>query len=1009
MKIWLSVMLAGAAALAVADTNWTRVAVVDVHAPAGGGFASGSTPYRYTEKDLPAADFPAGGPERDLLFGTELSFRFTALNPAARYELRARFLSDGGDRAQQILINDAVVEERLVLPRAQVVEKVWPAGVDGGQSLALTIRKLDGPNAVLSGLEVWSSDPTALQAPPGLAEALRATPVEIPALTPRPVEGVRSLDGTWRFSAEPAAGFESLEETPDAWKPIEVPGEWVMQGFTVPAGQAAGYRHSFQLPRDLRGRRLKLRFSTVHSLCRVWVNGTLVGTNESCFLPFECDITAAARPGRNVLALSVTSDSVSDVLASASKYAGHALGGITRKVELFNLPADHVAALHLDADYDPATSNGLLRARIALARESELDVLTTLFDPAGEAVAAGQGPAPALTVRNAAAWDPEHPRLYRVRVEVKDGDRVLQAVERRVGFRRVEVRGNQLLVNGRPVKLRGANRHETDPERGRSLTPARWREDVERFRSANVNYIRTSHYPPAEEFLDLCDEYGFFVECEAPFCWVQHGANDAWQTWNFRDEKFFPRLVRGNLLNVAVNRGHPSVVIWSLANESRWSELWAEVHRRVREADPTRPTAFHDQCWGGYNNAHSTAEIGNHHYPDESGPARCTNEVRPVLFGEYAHVQTYNRRELAADPGVRDDWGRGFVRMYDLMYRHEGCLGGAIWAGIDDVFCLPGGKYIGYGMWGSVCDGWRREKPETWHVRKVYSPVRVGVRTLPRPGPGRPLLVPVENRYNFTDLAEVGIAWGLGAETGLCAAALAPRAAGTLVITPSNPVPRGAKLRLAFTDPRGFVCDEEVIAVDPPSPAAPSPYGHPIKLASTAETLELRSRDFTLIVDRRTGLIREGRAGETVVLAGGPELMALPLRTEACAPVDLGRVGAAQPAAGRLEGAGRARGGRGHPHRGHLRGCGRLVRVRARQQRHGHAALSLHLPPRTAAAAVGRGVAGPARAGEPQLGAGGAVDDLPARPHRPAGGHGAGPAARRPAALPDAAGGTVVG
>lgn len=406
-----------------------------------------------------------------------------------------------------------------------------------------------------------------------------------------------------------------------------------------------------------------------------------------------------------------------------------------------------------------------------------------------------------------------------------------------------------------------------------------------------MNYIRTSHYPPAEEFLDLCDEYGFFVECEAPLCWVQHGANSIWGSWNYQDQKFFPYLLRANLENLAANRNHPCVTIWSLANESRWSPLFAEVNRRVKLADPTRPTSFHDQCWGGYNNARSTADIAVYHYPDENGPAKCDEENRPVLFGEYCHVECYNRRELATDPGVRDDWGRGFARKSDLMYQHDGCLGGAIWAGIDDVFCLPNGKFVGYGMWGSICDGWRREKPEFWHVKKTYSPVRVMVKELPLPASGGPIRVPIENRYNFANLSEVGIAWDIGGKGGNLLADIAARHSGELVVQPKVALKNGDVLHLVFTDPRGFACDEENILCGKPAEISTAAAGKSDGKLSFTEAdgkIQINGRNEQYVIDRKTGQFISGTVHGKTVLTGGPALMILPLQSEACAPVDLG-------------------------------------------------------------------------------------------------------------------------
>ena len=227
------------------------------------------------------------------------------------------------------------------------------------------------------------------------------------------------------------------------------------------------------------------------------------------------------------------------------------------------------------------------------------------------------------------------------------------------------------------------------PLLGRALNPELWKKDAEIFREGNCNFIRTSHYPPAEEFLDQCDRLGLFVELEAPLCWVGHGASDYFKGAP-SGEAIFQRLAQANLETVQGYPNHPSVIMRSMANESAWSTLFARVHKAIRKADPTRPCTFHDQCWGGDNNGGSKQmPIAVIHYPGLDGPAMCAHESRPVHFGEYCHLESYNRRELATDPGLRDLWGQGLDLMWGKMRTAPGCFGGSIWSAIDDTFFLP--------------------------------------------------------------------------------------------------------------------------------------------------------------------------------------------------------------------------------------------------------------------------------------------------------------------------------
>jgi beta-galactosidase len=677
-----------------------------------------------------------------------------------------------------------------------------------------------------------------------------------------------------------------------------------MQGFTVKPGAAAGYWREFHISPDWAGLRIKLRFDAVYSDCRVWVNGHDVGTHQGGFTPFECDITGAVAAGVNTLALAVKNESIADTLASATQYAAHQLGGITRKVTMFVLPEVNIAGQFVTTTFDSLYRDATLHIEMSVANESGKGVPNgvlefTLLDPQRKDTKAGpglcalpelspHGTVPSrisLEVPAPKTWDTEHPRLYTLKTVLKAGGLARETVLQKVGFRQVEIRGNRVFVNNRPLKLHGVNRHEVHPVRGRSLTPSLWRKDAELFRAANINYIRTSHYPPAEEFLTACDEMGIFVECEAPLCWVQHGANEIWHRWNYRDKAFYPLIARANLENVIANRNHPSIIIWSLANESYWSPLFAKTMELVRSADPSRLTSFHDQCWGGYNNGGSRAQVAVYHYPDEKGPALADSSDRPVLFGEYTHVETYNRREGVTDPGVRDNWGAPFERMYELVYRYAGCLGGAIWAGIDDIFLLPDGRVRGYGPWG-IIDGWRRPKPEYWHVKKTYSPVRVIDRSEPlTPGADGRLSVRLENRYVFTNLGELSIRWSIGKESGKASADIPPGATGELRIFPRRPIQDGGTLKISCTDPRGFVCEEEEFAIGRmPHGELFTPISGRVVLDSTSERFTVKASTFTWEIDRSSGQIRRADVGGHTVLTGGPLLMILPLQTDECKP-----------------------------------------------------------------------------------------------------------------------------
>ena len=597
-----------------------------------------------------------------------------------------------------------------------------------------------------------------------------------------------------------------------------------------------------------------------------------------------------------------------DQLSCGSQYASHPLGGINRKVQLFSVPEVHVSDLKIETSFDKTFSDATLIAKIALrnqsdrvsagsatvtivpvANSSKLDAAPVTVKWAGLLPSETRDETAHIAVKNPAKWDNEHPRLYKLVVEINDSNGNAEVVEETFGFRQIEVRGNRVFINGIPIKIHGVCRHEVHPLLGRALNPELWKKDAEIFREGNCNFIRTSHYPPAEEFLDQCDRIGLFVELEAPLCWVGHGASDYFKGVP-ADEPIFQRLAQANLETVQGYPNHPSVIMRSMANESAWSTLFARVHQAIRKADPTRPCTFHDQCWGGYNNGGSKQmPIAIEHYPGLGGPAICVRESRPVDFGEYCHLESYNRRELATDPGLRDLWGQGLDLMWGKMRAAPGCFGGSIWAAIDDTFFLPGGETVGYGTWGPI-DGWRRQKPEFWNMKKTYSPLWISATCVPVPAAGQPLRLEVENRHDFTDLSELRFEWKLGERSGTVTASAPPGAKGILEIPIGEGEFAGKLLEIRAVSPRGFPEDvwQVALGVDPRiAPPVPSNLPGVVKLEKTADAFVLRGAEFTVVVDAKSGAMKAtGKNGESSLLSG-PELLLLPANDDQCSGMQM--------------------------------------------------------------------------------------------------------------------------
>lgn len=698
---------------------------------------------------------------------------------------------------------------------------------------------------------------------------------EIPALSQVPfsIAGVSepeiSLNGKWSFS------IQGAQRKSD----IAVPGEWEMQGFSVNEGETAVYSRILNIPNDWRGKKVKIKFDAVSSHALIKVNGKVVGEHEGSFVPFEVDISPALTYNDDILEAEVQSLTISDRLACTSQYACHTVGGLLRKVTLFVVPETSIenttATITFDKQYKNAVMH--LHTSIESASNNSTQVRYTLEDATGKKVLQkiGSNSNNEVQVKQPQQWNPEHPYLYNLTTELLVNGKTVQTNKQKIGFRQIEIKGNEFWVNGKPVKLHGVNRHSVYPLTGRSISPQLDRKDAELFRAANCNYIRTSHYPPSEEFLNAADELGLFVESESSLCWIEHGASPIWRNWKYEDEKYLPYMIRANADNVLAGRNHPSVIIWSLGNESRWSILWEKVFAAVKQLDPSRPVSFHDQCWGGFNNAGSHTDIANYHYPGLNGPSATDTMKRPTLFGEYAHLSTYNRKELLTDPGIRSSYNAPLVQFYDSIYTHKGNLGGAIWSGIDDIFHMPDGRIVGYGPWGPI-DAWRREKPEYFGVKKAYSPVKIKQVNWNNITKGY-IEVIAENRYDFTSFRDVKIKAMVNGVEQTIQSSIASHSSGIIKI-PS--VVDARELYISFTDPRGFICAEEKFVREEKTEQLPTVNQVNLSVTENAAAYIVTQGDVEFFISKQSGMVLSAKKKGETVLQKGPALAIMGMNSD---------------------------------------------------------------------------------------------------------------------------------
>jgi beta-galactosidase len=547
-----------------------------------------------------------------------------------------------------------------------------------------------------------------------------------------------SLDGQWLFRyaerADEPLDFTGPAFDDGAWDRLPVPSHWQLQGYGAPAytnirypfpldpprvpddNPTGDYRHAFRLPDGWPRGRTLLRFGGVDSAARVWLNGVEVGRTTGSRLPTEFDVTEALRPGEeNVIAVRVVQWSAGSYLEDQDMWW---LSGIFRGVELLARPEGGIGDVDVRADYDHVTGAGTLTVAAdapARVRVPELGVDAA----AGETVG----------LPRVEPWSAEHPRLYDATVSTG-----AETVALRIGFRTVRIVDGVLTVNGRRVLFRGVNRHEFHPDRGRALTEEDMLEDVRLMKQHNVNAVRTSHYPPHPRFLELCDVYGLWVVDECDF--ETHGFEGVgWRGNPADDPRWEAALVDRMRRTVERDKNHPSVVLWSLGNESGSGRNVAAMARWTRHRDPSRPLLYErdvtcrdvDVYSGMYRSVAELEAIGRGEEPPLEDPALdARRRAMPFIHVEYAHA-------MGNGPGGLAE----YQRLYEDYPRLQG---GFIWEWIDHGLrarTADGREFYAYGGdYGEVvhdgnfvADGLlfpdRTPSPGLLDAKKVFEPVRI--------------------------------------------------------------------------------------------------------------------------------------------------------------------------------------------------------------------------------------------------------------------------------------------
>jgi len=622
------------------------------------------------------------------------------------------------------------------------------------------------------------------------------------------------VDGEWRFRLADRpeavdAEFADRRHEPPGFAPIDVPGNWTLQGYDrphytnvvmpfaedppeVPEENPTGlYRTAVSIPKNWAGRRIVLHLGGAESVAYVWWNGQPVGFSKDSRLPAEFDVTELAEPGENLLAVAVVRWSDGSWLEDQDHWW---MAGLHREVYLYSTEAVHLADVRATAGLDADGTTGTLdvEARIgtgvsadaAAGHRVEFRVETL----AGKALArkplGGEVPVfvrgnrhremisgmvfPGPAVRADARfprvrpWSSERPQLYRLITSLLDAKgRVVEVASCRIGFRSVELGDRELLLNGKPVLIRGVNRHDHDETRGKAVTPESMRRDVLLMKRAGFNAVRTAHYPNDPRFYDFCDELGLWVIDEA------NVESHARQRSLAHDPRFGSAIEERVKRMVARDGNHPSIIAWSLGNEAGYGPAHDAAAAWVRRVDPSRPIHYEGALmdpWHALEGRVSgtlksagppvdapATDLICPMYPTIDGLvewARRPGSNKPLIMCEYSHAMGNSNGNLA------DYW--------EVIEREPGLQGGFIWDWADQGLLqeTPDGRpYWAYGghfgdepndanfCINGIVGPDRAAHPAVEEHRKLAQPVRVRGRNL------RQGKVELENRQDFRDLS----------------------------------------------------------------------------------------------------------------------------------------------------------------------------------------------------------------------------------------------------------------
>lgn len=513
-----------------------------------------------------------------------------------------------------------------------------------------------------------------------------------------------SMEGMWKFNFvkdhnKRPANFFALKYDDSQWKDFPVPGLFELNGYGDATYKNIGYawatqfdpnppyiselnnytgsyRRTFELPKDWKGKDVYFHVGSATSNLTLWVNGKYVGYSEDSKVAAEFNISKYLKPGKNLIAMQVMRWCDGSYFEDQDFWR---LTGIAREVYLYARPKLHAADIRLNAALENNYQDGVLNYKVSL-KGGKTDVAITLCDKDGKQIAQATGAQGVIKVPKVNAWTAETPYLYKAYITLKNKQGAAEVIPQKVGFHNVEIKNAQLLVNGQPVLVKGADRHEMDPDGGYVVSLERMIQDIKIMKQLNINAVRTSHYPCDPRWYDLCDEYGIYITAEANL--ESHGMGYEEKSLAKFPEYILPHIER-NEGNVKPLINHPSVIVWSLGNECGYGVNFEKAYDWVKACDKTRPAQYERGGYDSKTDIYCPMYIGY----EESESYCKSNGTKPYIQCEYAHA-------MGNSEG-------GFKEYWDLIRKYPKYQGGYIWdfvdQGLRDKSPVTGKEIFTYG------------------------------------------------------------------------------------------------------------------------------------------------------------------------------------------------------------------------------------------------------------------------------------------------------------------------